>query len=93
VDIAVERLIEDGPGLARPWVDTLAGARQHNMKELRPRGGSLRILFVFDPRRTAILLLGGDKRDRWEAWYEEALPVAERLYDVYLAELRKEGLL
>jgi hypothetical protein len=93
VDDAVGRLGEDGPGLARPWVDTLTGARQHNMKELRPRGGFLRILFVFDPRRTAILLLGGDKRDRWEAWYEEALPMAERLYDVYLAELRKEGLL
>ena len=93
VDVAVERLSEDGPGLARPWVDTLAGARQHNMKELRPRGGFLRIIFAFDPRRTAILLLGGDKRDHWEAWYREAIPKAQRLYDAYLAELREEGLL
>jgi hypothetical protein len=65
VDDAIEHLSDDGPALGRPWVDTLAGARRHNMKELRPRGGFLRILFVFDPRRTAILLLGGDKRERW----------------------------
>jgi hypothetical protein len=93
VDVAVERLSIDGPGLGRPWVDTLAGAQQHNMKELRPRGGFLRIIFVFDPRRTAILLLGGDKRDRWDEWYREAIPRAERLYEVYLMELRGEGLL
>ena len=93
VDDAVERLRNDGPGLARPWVDTLTSARQHNMKELRPRGGFLRVIFVFDPRRTAILLLGGDKRERWETWYQEAIPRAERLYDVYLIELKNEGLL
>ena len=63
------------------------------MKELRPRGGNLRILFVFDPRRIAILLLGGDKIGRWQAWYEEAIPIADRLYDEYLAELRREELL
>jgi hypothetical protein len=79
--------------LGRPWVDTLVAARRHNMKELRPRGGFLRVLFVFDPRRTAILLLGGDKRDQWEAWYREAIPAAECLYDVYLEALKEEGLL
>lgn len=51
------------------------------------------MLFAFDPRRTAILLLGGDKTGRWEEWYEEAIPQAEALYAEYLEELRKEGLL
>ena len=93
VDEAVEALAAGGPGLGRPLVDTLTGSRLPNLKELRPRGGFLRCLFVFDPRRTAILLLGGDKRDRWADWHRDAIPEAERLYEVYLAELRKEGLI
>ena len=63
------------------------------MKELRPLSGSLRILFAFDPRRTAILLIGGDKSGRWREWYREMIPVADRLYDEYLSELEREGLL
>jgi hypothetical protein len=46
---------------------------------------------VFDPRRTAILLAGGDKTNEWSAWYERAIPEADRLYDEHLAELREEG--
>jgi len=79
------------PGLGRPWVDTLEGSRHANMKELRARGGHIRVLFAFDPVRVAILLLGGDKRDRWAAWYEQAIPEADGLYDEHLAELRDEG--
>jgi hypothetical protein len=60
------------------------------MKELRPLGGDLRILFAFDPRRTAILLLGGDKSGKWNEWYAEMLPIADRLYDEHLAELAVE---
>jgi hypothetical protein len=60
------------------------------MKEHRPRGGQLRVLFAFDPRRTAILLVGGDKTNEWSAWYEHATPDADRLYDEHLAELREE---
>jgi hypothetical protein len=90
---AVERLEEEGPTLGRPFVDTLRASRYANMKELRPRRGNLRILFVFDPRRVAILLLGGDKSGQWQEWYDEAIPAAERLYDEYLDELRREGLL
>lgn len=63
------------------------------MKELRPRGGSIRILFAFDPRRMTILLLGGDKSGRWNAWYDEAIPLADRLYDEHLAALRREELI
>jgi len=90
---AVDTLAERGPGLGRPLVDTVRRSRHPNMKELRPRSGNLRILFAFDPRRAAILLIGGDKRHRWQQWYEEMIPVADRLYDDYLDELRREGLL
>lgn len=91
VSRAVEALEQGGPALGRPWVDTITTSRHRNVKELRPRGGFLRVLFAFDPRRTAILLLGGDKRDQWTAWYEQAVPLADQLYDDYLGELRREG--
>lgn len=91
IDTAVAMLEELGPGLARPWVDTITGSRHQNMKELRPRGGHLRVLFAFDPRRTAILLLGGDKTNRWQVWYQEAIPKADALYDDYIRTLRREG--
>lgn len=63
------------------------------MRELVVPYGNLRMLFAFDPRRTAILLLGGDKTNRWTAWYAEQIPRADMLYDTYLDELRNEGLL
>ena len=90
---AVDYLEQHGPGPGRPMVGTLAGSRHANTKGPRPRGGHLRVLFAFDPRRSAILLLGGDKRDRWEAWHATAIPEADRLYDEHLATLRREGLL
>lgn len=69
-------------------------SRHKNMKELRPgAGGAIRILFAFDPRRYAILLIGGDKAGRWNDWYEEFIPKADDLYDEHLETLRKEGLL
>jgi hypothetical protein len=61
------------------------------MKELR--SGSMRVLFAFDPRRVAILLIGGDKRDEWQDWYEEMIPVADDLYDNHVRELQTEGLI
>ena len=68
VAAAVEYLAEHGPMLGRPFVETIAGSRHPNLKELRPRGGNLRILFAFDPRRMAIMLIGGDKSGDWNAW-------------------------
>lgn len=62
-----------------------------NMKELRPLGTNIRVLFAFDPRRVAILLIGGDKTDRWSEFYEEMIPVADNLYDEHLIELGEEG--
>lgn len=93
VVIAVEILENWGPGLGRPLVDTIKGSRHANMKELRPRRGNLRILFAFDPRRMAILLIGGDKTNRWEVWYQNTVPLADQLYDEHLETLKKEGLL
>ncbi len=92
VAAAVELLEEHGPSLGRPIVDTLKGSRHANMKELRPLGGHLRVLFAFDPRRTAILLCGGDKSERWDNWYEQAIPLADQLYDDHLLTMADEGL-
>lgn len=63
IDAAVQLLEEHGPALGRPLVDTVMGSAFANMKELRVSTGSgqLRVLFIFDPRRTAILLLGGNR--------------------------------
>ena len=64
------------------------------MKELRvSKAGALRALFAFDPRRHAILLLGGDNSGRWNEWHGSAIPQADDLDDTHLEELRAEGLL
>ena len=76
---AVAALREDGPSLGRPLVDRLKGSRIHHLKELRPgsRGRSeIRIIFAFDPTRSALLLLGGDKAGNWERWYRDNVPVS-----------------
>lgn len=89
----VELLAEQGPALGRPRVDTIKGSEYPNMKELRPDGSGkhLRVLFMFDPRRQAILLTGGNKQGNWVNWYHEAIPRAEQLYAVYLDNLRSSG--
>jgi len=94
LDDRVTLLAEVGPGLRRPVVGDITGSRHPNLKELRASsGGALRVLFAFDPRRHAILLLGGDKSGQWKEWYQWAIPAADDLYDAHLSELREEGLL
>lgn len=97
LDAVIELLEAKGPLLRRPYVGEIVTSRYHNMKELLVPAGEmeLRVLFCFDPRRTAILLLGGDKSQgsAWNAWYRTAVPEADRLYEIYLAELREEGVL
>jgi hypothetical protein len=86
---AVAALREEGPALGRPLVDRLKGAKFHHLKELRPgsRGRSeIRIIFAFDPSRSALLLLGGDKAGNWQRWYRDNIPLAEQLYLDYTAE-------
>jgi hypothetical protein len=90
VAAAVELLEERGPNLGRPIADRIAGSSIHKLKELRPSGTNIRILFAFGPPRAAILLLGGDKTGKWDRWYAEAVPVAERLYEEYVEELKRE---
>jgi hypothetical protein len=58
------------------------------MKELRPRSrgaSEARILFIFDARRQAVLLVAGDKKRRWKEWYEETIPLAESRFERWLA--------
>lgn len=85
---AIDTLADSGPGLGRPLVDTIHGSSVANLKELRP--GTVRILFAFDPWRSSILLVAGDKAGRWNAWYEEAIPPAEQRYERYLKERTQE---
>jgi len=83
---AIDLLELEGPTLGRPTVDKVNGSRFHSMKELRPAGTSIRILFIFDPLRRAILLHGGDKAGSWKTWYDKNIPVAEGRYENWLAE-------
>jgi hypothetical protein len=94
IDRCVGLLERLGPSLSRPHADTVAGSKHSNMKELRTQnaGHPIRTFFAFDPRRTAILLIGGDKTGDGR-FYDRMLPIADELYDRHLAELRKEGLL
>jgi hypothetical protein len=85
---ALDALAEVGPGLGRPLVDTIRGSSLTNLKELRV--GTTRILFVFDPWRSSILLVAGDKTDRWREWYQESIPLAEQRYETYLIARKAE---
>jgi hypothetical protein len=93
VNQAILVLERNGPSEGRPLVDSVTASRIANMKELRPPSAGrseIRILLVFDPWRAAILLVAGDKSGQWEKWYRSAIPRAERIYEDYLAERRKE---
>lgn len=90
VNGAVAQLEHYGPGLHRPIVGDVKISRHKNMKELIVKAHDIRILFAFDPRRTALLLLGGSKTDQWEEWYRENVPVADQLWDEHLQALREE---
>ncbi len=87
----VALLEERGPVLPRPHSDVIKSSRHANMKELRGSVGEheLRVLYAFDPRRTAILLIGGDKNGN-PGWYEEFVPKADDLFDEHLKRLGKE---
>ena len=94
VDVAavVDLLVAEGPRLGHPWSSAVRGARHRHLRELRiqHRGRPYRVLYAFDPRRVAILLLGGNKTGDGR-WYEREIPIADRLYDEHLAELARGG--
>ncbi len=90
----VELLVEHGPVLPYPYSSGVTISRHRHMRELRIQfeGGPYRVLYAFDPRRTAILLVGGDKT-RDERWYEVNVPRADALYDEHVRALQREGLI
>ena len=94
VGATVGLLVERGPRLGYPHSSDVRGSRHGHMRELRiqHQGRPIRVFYAFDPRRTAILLLGGDKTGDGR-FYERMVPEADALYDEYLEELKQEGLL
>jgi len=83
----IELLAERGPALGRPAADRITGSNLHNLKELRPGSAGrteIRILYIFDPRRNAVLLVAGDKAGAWTRWYRDAIKQAEERYARYL---------
>lgn len=94
VDVVVGLLEARGPQLQFPQSSNVTSSRHGRLRELRVqyRGEPYRILYAFDPRRVAILLLGGSKTGD-DRWYEKHVPMADALYDEHLEELRREGLI
>jgi hypothetical protein len=85
----LEMLKEGGPLLGRPYADTLTRSVLSNLKELRFKYNKkqIRILFVFDHKRLAVILLGGYKQDK--RWYLENIPIAEKRFEKYLQGLKE----
>jgi hypothetical protein len=94
--ISVERVVlllgERGPHLPFPYSSGVNGSRHSAMRELRVQyqGHPYRVLYIFDPRRVALLLLGGDKTGD-DRWYEKNVLLADQIYDNYLAEMEEEN--
>lgn len=77
---ALNQLQHFGPTLGRPIVERIKYSEFSNMKELRPLGTTIRILFIFDSKRRAIALASGDKKGNWRSWYQENIAIAEKRY-------------
>jgi hypothetical protein len=94
VTAVVLLLMERGPRLPFPYSSGVKGSKHPHMRELRAqsRGKPIRVFYAFDPRRSAILLIGGDKTGD-NRFYERMIPIADALYDAYIDELGKEGLI
>jgi len=81
-----------GPQLPFPYSSAISGSRHGHMRELRiqHKGEPYRVLYAFDPRRSAILLIGGNKTGK-DRWYDETIPAADNLYDEHLRMLEQES--
>ena len=92
VDVSVRLLEAMGPQLPFPHSSGVKGSKHGHLRELRVQhaGRPYRILYAFDPKRAAILLVGGDKTGD-KRWYEANVPVADRLYDEHLKALASEA--
>ena len=95
----VGALVEKGPDLKRPYVGKIEGSKKiPNLKELiiQLAGDPYRVFFMFDERRVCILLLGAKKiggKKAEAAWYKARIAEVEPIYEQYLAELKREGLI
>ncbi|MDR1109603.1 MAG: type II toxin-antitoxin system RelE/ParE family toxin [Deltaproteobacteria bacterium] len=91
VGAKVQMLEVLGPSLGYPHSTSIKGSR-YPLRELRVQhqGDPLRILYIFDPRRTALLLLGGDKTGD-DRWYDKFVPLAEKMYLSHLEILKAEN--
>ncbi len=89
----IELLEEDGPDLRFPRSSGIEGSKHKHMRELRVQssGNPIRVFYAFDPKRVAILLIGGDKAGN-NRFYEVYIPIADRLYDEHIKQLYAEGL-
>ena len=89
---SVQLLEERGPNLGYPHSSGINGSKHSHMRELRTQhqGKPYQTLNAFDPLRSAILLIGGDKTGD-NRWHDVNAPIGDRLYDEHLEELRKEG--
>ena len=87
----VELLEKLGASLKFPYSSGIKNSIHSHMRELRIQhaGNPYRILYAFDPRRTAILLIGGNKTSK-KQWYNKFVPIADRLYTEHLKILEKE---
>ena len=94
ISAAAVLLMEHGPQLPFPHSSGVEGSKHSHMRELRVQSGGrpIRIFYAFDPRRSAILLIGGDKTGD-DRFYRRIIPIVDRLYDDHINELRKEGLI
>ena len=96
IDVAacVGLLEANGIHLKFPYSSGINESGYPHMRELRIQhaGQPYRVLYAFDPRRTAILLIGGNKTGD-DNWYETHIPVADKLYKDHLATLKREGLI
>ena len=90
--LASVRLLQaSGPSLGRPHADVVHGSRHGNMKELRTQhaGRPYRTFFAFDPTRTGVLLIGGDKTGD-DRFYDRMVPLADATFDAYLKGLGED---
>jgi hypothetical protein len=91
VDQSVHLLQARGPTLPFPHSSDVQRSRHGRLRELRIQVGGqpYRVFYAFDPRRTAILLIGGNKIGD-DRFYERMVPIADRIYDQHLENLTHE---
>jgi hypothetical protein len=91
VNAYVTLLQKEGPNLPFPYSSDVEQSKYPHMRELRVQhaGRPYRVLYAFDPKRSALLLIGGDKTGN-ERWYDIHVPIADRLYGEHIATIERE---